>query len=99
MALALHCVVLGHFGLRHFAAVRHFPGRGEIQVVRAVIDVATALDHQRLESALAQFLGDPASADPRAHDNGVEIHGGQTAEARPISESGTQERQAPGTSS
>ena len=67
-----------------------------------MLDVAAALDQQRLQAALAQFLGDPATADPRTHDNRIEIHdvpSGQTAEARPTSASGRQERQAPGTSS
>jgi hypothetical protein len=99
VTLALDGVVLGHFRLGHHAAVGHFPGCGEIQVVSLVIDVAPALDHQRLEAALAEFLGNPPSGDAGAHDNGVEIHESQTAVARPISENGTHGRQAPGTSS
>ena len=102
VTLALHGIVFRHFRFRDHAAIRHFPGRREIQVVALVIDVSAALDHQRLQAAFAQFLGDPASADPGTDDNGIEIHGipcAQTAVARPISEKGTQARHAPGTSS
>ena len=75
VALTLDRVVLGDFVLRHLSAVRHFPGRREIQVVGAVLDVTSALDDERLQTPLAQFLGDPAAADPGTDNDGVEVHG------------------------
>src|SRR4029079_12747945 len=71
---ALDRVVLRGLVLRDLAAVLQLPRRGEIRVVVAVRDVAAALDQQRLEPALAQFLGGPTATDPGADDDGIEIH-------------------------
>ena len=66
---------LGAFLFGHEAAIRHFPGSGEIQVVGPMVDVTAAFDDQRLQAPLAQLLGNPAAADARADDNCVEVHG------------------------
>ena len=53
------------------AAVGKFPevlGRSRIV---AVLHVASAIEHQRLESLLRQLLGGPAARDARADDDGI----------------------------
>src|SRR5688572_7566496 len=50
---ALNGVVTRALFLRNHAAIRHFPGRGEILVIDFVFDVTSALDQQRLQAALA----------------------------------------------
>jgi hypothetical protein len=53
------------------AAVGKFPDvLGRSRIV-AVLHVAAAIEHQRLESLLRQFLGSPAARDARADDDGI----------------------------
>ena len=46
-----------------------------VAVARAMFHVRAALEHQDLQSALAELLGDPAAAHARPHDDGVEPQG------------------------
>ena len=72
---AHHRIVLDHLA-RQPTAVRELPGR-EIRggIVLDVLDVAAALQYQRLQALLAQFLGGPAACDAGADDDGVESGG------------------------
>ena len=58
------------------AAELHLPGRHVLDVITGGVDRSAGLEHQRLESALAQFLGRPPAGDPGPDDDGVEAGGG-----------------------
>src|SRR5439155_26981029 len=55
-----------------------------------------ALQHERPQAPLAEFLGSPTTGDAGAHDDGV-VRLAHTAHARPISARGTHPSKRPGT--
>ena len=68
---ALDRIVARDFVLVYPPLILLLPRHQAIIIVRAVLDISAALQHEHFQSLFGEFLGDPTSADPGTDDDGV----------------------------